>query len=91
MKKEVILHLRDCLQDPKGKGNVRLEGVKIIGTPLQVGMIFEILNNLPGEPDIFNGVGLNVLHECKDALEKARKSPLNPDGSFDYIDPNNVE
>ena len=91
MKKEVTLYLSACIQDPKGKGNVRLEGVKLSGTPLQVGMIFEILNGLPGQPDIFNGEGLKILHQCEDALKKAREAPLNSDGSFDYIDPNKVE
>ena len=89
MKKEVTLHLVDFLQDQEGWGNVRLEGVKLTGTPLQVAMIFNILNDLPGQPDVATYDDLENLKKGEKVLKEVRDSPPNPDGSFDYIDPDN--
>ena len=80
--KEITYELAGRIQDPETGKSVVLTGVKLTGTPLQVGMIFESLRDLPGGPDVSV---LNERHEKiynmgKDALENARSSG-------DYEDP----
>ena len=50
--KEITYALMGRIQDPETGNSVSLTGVKLTGTPLQVGMIFESLKDLPGGPDI---------------------------------------
>ena len=88
-RKEVELHLASEIQDLKTMKSVVLHGAKLCGTPLQVGMIFEMIADIPGSPDV---VGLDynveVYRACKEAVKYARECPDNPDGSGEYIDPN---
>lgn len=88
-RKEVTLHLADCIQDEKTGNSVVLHGAKLSGTLLQVGMIFDVIKDIPGTPDVI-GVEENVevYKACQEALKYARECPDNPDGSFEYIDPN---
>ena len=68
-------------------GSVRLGGVRLSGTPLQIALIFETLNDLPGQPDVASYDDLNILRDCEVALKNVRGSHPNPDGSGEYIDP----
>lgn len=87
-RKEITLHLGDCLQDMETMHSVSLYGAKLVGTPLQVGMIFAVLSELPGTPDVASGEDLELLKICQKVLKYARECPSNPDGSGYYIDPN---
>ena len=72
--KEITYALMGRIQDPETGNCVTLTGVKLTGTPLQVGMIFESLRNLPGGPDIavINESDMEIYKMGKDALEKVR-------------------
>ena len=87
-RKEIILHLGDCIQDMETMQSVSLRGARLVGTPLQVGMIFESIKELPESPDVASGEDLELLKICRKVLEYARGCPPNPDGSGYYIDPN---
>ena len=87
-RKEITLRLGDCIQDMETMQSVSLRGAKLVGTPLQVGMIFESIKNLSGSPDVASGEDLELLKICEKVLEYARGCPPNPDGSGYYIDPN---
>ena len=87
---EVTLHLGNCLQDLETMHSVSLHGAKLSGTPLQVGIIFETINNLPGSPDVASDEDLELWKICKKALKYVRECPPNPDGSGYYVDPNKM-
>ena len=63
-----------------------LNGTKLTGTPLQIGIIFEHLMSLPGAPDLI-GVATNieVYREGKLALKRVRCIQSN------YTDPDKTE
>ena len=67
-----------------------LQQVELTGTPLQVGMIFESLRELPGGPDII-GIRQNVeiRRECEATLKQVR-SNYNP-AYGDYEDPDKTD
>lgn len=87
-RKEITLRLGDSIQDMKTMQSVSLRGAKLVGTPLQVGMIFESIKDLPGSPDLASGEDLELWQVCQNVLGYARECPPNPDGSGYYIDPN---
>ena len=88
--KEVTLILSGRLTDPETGKSVMLNGTKLTGTPLQVGMIFEHLMSLPGAPDLI-GVARNieVYRESKLALKRVRCTQIKPTG--DYTDPDKTD
>ena len=88
--KEVTLILSGRLTDPETGKSVMLNGTKLTGTPLQVGMIFEHLMSLPGAPDLI-GVTRNieVYRESKLALKRVRCTQIKPTG--DYTDPDKTD
>ena len=47
------------------------------------------INDLPGQPDVATYNDLEILKKGEKVLEGVRNSPLTPDGSGDYIDPDN--
>ena len=85
--KEITYALMGRIQDPKTGNSVSLTGVKVTGTPLQVGMIFESLKDLPGGPDVsvMNESDMKIYNMGKDALEQARSEQSKFFG--DYEDP----
>lgn len=85
--KEITYVLTDRIQDEETGNCVVLSGVKVTGTPLQVGMIFDALKNLPGRPDILvdNEADRKIFNMGKDALEQARSTHSDYEG--DYEDP----
>ena len=85
--KEITYALRGRIQDPKTGNSVTLSGVKLTGTPLQVGMIFESLKDLPGGPDVsvMNETDVKIFNMGKDALAQARSEQSKYVG--DYEDP----
>ena len=87
-RKEITMHLGDCIQDMETMQSVSLRGAKLVGTPLQVGMIFESIKDLPGSPDVASGEDLELFKICQKVLKYVRECPPNPDGSGYYIDPN---
>ena len=88
--KEVTLILSGRLTDPETGKSVMLNGTKLTGTPLQVGIIFEHLMSLPGAPDLI-GVATNieVYRESKLALKRVRCTQIKPTG--DYTDPDKTD
>ena len=85
--KEITYALMGRIQDPKTGNSVRLSGVKLIGTPLQIGMIFDSLKDLPGGPDVSvsNETDQKIYNMGKDALEQARSEQS--EFFSDYEDP----
>ncbi len=85
--KEITYVLSGRLQDPETMNCVILHGVKLTGTPLQVGMIFDALRDLPGRPDVSVRTESNekIFNMGKTALERARSEQRNAPG--DYEDP----
>ena len=85
--KEITYALAGRIQDEETGNSVILAGVKLTGTPLQVGMIFDALKNLPGRPDVSvsNETDEKIYNMGKDALEQARSE--HSDFSGDYEDP----
>ena len=85
--KEITYALMGRLQDKETMQCVVLSGVKLTGTPLQVGMIFDALRDLPGCPDVSvnSKTDQKIFNIGKDALEQARSEPR--DFSGDYEDP----
>lgn len=89
--KEVTLRLSGRIQDPKTGRSVPLQQVELTGTPLQVGMIFESLKDLPGGPDIIAiGQNVDILKECETTLEQVRIENKNPSWG-DYVDPHKTD
>lgn len=89
---EVALCLSSCIQDQETMQSVSLIGAKLVGTPLQVGMIFESIKDLWGQPDIASSKqNVEILRHCQSKLKYARECPPNPDGSGYYIDGNSSE
>lgn len=88
--KEVTLILSGRLTDPETGKSVMLNGTKLTGTPLQVGIIFEHLMSLPGAPDLI-GVSTNIeiYREGKLALKRVRCIQNNSTG--DYTDPDKTD
>lgn len=82
----VILQLADRMTDFDTRKDLSVAGVLLIGTPAQVGLIFESLRHYCGSPDI-QGIDRNVdtLNQCEAALEKARQNA----DSFELHDPDN--
>ena len=88
--KEVTLILSGRLKDPETDKSVMLNGTKLTGTPLQVGMIFEHLMSLPGAPDLIGiAVNIEVYREGKLALKQIRSIQGNCTG--DYSDPDKTD
>ena len=85
--KEITYALTGRIQDEETGNCVVLTGVKLTGTPLQVGMIFDALKDLPGGPDVsvMNKTNEKIFNMGKDALEQARSE--HSDFSGDYEDP----
>ena len=85
--KEITYAISGRLQDEETGNSVVLNGVKLTGTPLQVGMIFDALAKLPGSPDVsvINKTHKKIFNMGKDALEQARSEHC--DFSGDYEDP----
>ena len=85
--KEITYALTGRIQDPETGNCVVLTGVKLTGTPLQVGMIFESLKDLPGGPDVsvINESHMKIYNMGKDALENVRSEQSTSSG--DYEDP----
>ena len=88
--KEITYVLAGRIQDPETNQSVVLTGVKLTGTPLQVGMIFECLSKFPGSPDVsvINEIHEKIYKMGKDALENARSSGdyEDPDTSDDHYE-----
>lgn len=72
--KEITYVLAGRIQDEKTGNYVDLWNVKVTGTPLQVGMIFDALKGLPGKLDVsvMTKADANIFDMGKDALEQAR-------------------
>ncbi len=89
--KEITYVLSGRIQDEETGNCVMLEGVKLTGTPLQVGMIFDVLKDLPGSPDVSvrNKSNQKIFNMGKDALAQARLEGF--DSSGDYEDPDRSE
>ncbi len=89
--KEITYALAGRIQDEETGNSVILAGVKLTGTPLQVGMIFDALKNLPGGPDVsvMTKTDEKIFNMGKDALEQARSE--HSDFSGDYEDPDTSE
>lgn len=88
--KEVTLILSGRLKDPETGKSVMLNGTKLTGTPLQVGMIFEHLMSLPGALDLIGiAANIEVYREGKLALKQIRCLQSNCTG--DYTDPDKTE
>ena len=86
---EVALYLSSYLQDQETMYSVPLFDAKLVGTPLQVGIIFESIKDLPGSPDIIaSKQNVQIARHCESVLNYARECPPNPDGSGEYIDRN---
>ena len=85
--KEITYTLAGRIEDPKTGNCVTLTGVKLTGTPLQIGMIFESLRDLPGHPDVsvITETDEKIYNMGKDALEQARSEQSQYSG--DYEDP----
>ncbi|MDE0325621.1 MAG: hypothetical protein OXN27_17035 [Candidatus Poribacteria bacterium] len=85
--KEITYGISGRIQDPKTMNTVILHGVKLTGTPLQVGMIFDALKDLPGAPDVSpsNETDEKIFNMGQDALEQARSEQGHLSG--DYEDP----
>ena len=85
--KEITYALTGRIQDEETGNSVVLTGVKLTGTPLQVGMIFDALKGLPGGPDVsvMTKTDEKIFNMGKDALEQARAE--HSDFSGDYEDP----
>ncbi len=85
--KEITYALAGRIQDEETGNTVILTGVKLTGTPLQVGMIYESLRDLPGGPDVsvMTKTDEKIFDMGKDALEQARAE--HSDFSGDYEDP----
>ncbi len=85
--KEITYALMGRIQDEETGNSVVLTGVKLTGTPLQVGMIFESLRDLPGRPDVSVNTKTDqkIYNIGKDALEQARAE--HSDFYGDYEDP----
>ena len=89
--KEITYALAGRIQDEETGNSVILAGVKLTGTPLQVGMIFDVLKDLPGSPDVsvMNESEMKIYNMGKDALAQARLEGI--DFSGDYEDPDRSE
>lgn len=85
--KEITYALSGRIQDPETGNTVILHGVKLTGTPLQVGMIFDALTDLPGRPDVsvINESEMKIFNMGQEALKQARSEQ--GDVSGDYEDP----
>ena len=86
--KEITYALAGRIQDEETGNTVILAGVKLTGTPLQVGTIFDALKNLPGGPDVSVMTmrrRKKIFNMGEDALEQARSE--HSDFSGDYEDP----
>ena len=85
--KEITYELAGRIQDEETGNSVVLSGVKLTGTPLQVGMIFDALSKFPGSPDVLVNTKADdkILDMGKDALEQARSTHSDWEG--DYEDP----
>lgn len=85
--KEITYALMGRIQEEETGNCVTLSGVKVTGTPLQVGMIFESLKDLPGSPDVsvINKTDRKIFNMGKDALKQARAEQSQVVG--DYEDP----
>ena len=85
--KEITYALAGRIQDEETGNSVVLNGVKLTGTPLQIGMIFDALKDLPGSPDVsvMTKTDEKIYKMGEDALERARSE--HSDFSGDYEDP----
>ena len=85
--KEITYVLAGRIQDEKTGNSVDLSNVKLTGTPLQVGMIYDALRGLPGGPDVSVSyeADAKIFNMGKDALEQARST--HSDYGGDYEDP----
>lgn len=85
--KEITYVLAGRIQDEETGNCVVLSDVKVTGIPLQVGMIFDALKNLPGSPDVSVSyeADAKIFDMGKDALEQARSD--HSDFVGDYEDP----
>jgi len=89
--KEITYVLSGRIQDPETGNTVILHGTTLTGTPLQVGMIFDALKDLPGSPDVSVRTESNdkIYNMGKEALEQARSEQGDVGG--DYEDPDTSE
>lgn len=86
--KEVTLRLSALIEDEKsGSIYVRLDGALLVGTPLQVGIIYEALQSLPGDVDIVTTrENTETVKTCQSTLKQVRENqPNSPTG--EYNDP----
>ena len=85
--KEVTWVLAGRLQDQETGNAVILTGTKITGTPLQVALIFESLNELGGPDVSVNTESDKKIYELGQETLKEVRANQNEGGGGDYEDP----